>query len=75
VADTPGLREVGLWGIDPDDLDLCFPEFHRHLDHCRFGRSCSHTHEPDCAVREAVETGEISPARYESYSAMRPGGD
>jgi ribosome biogenesis GTPase / thiamine phosphate phosphatase len=75
VADTPGLREVGLWGIDPDDLDLCFPEFRRHLDHCRFGRSCSHTHEPDCAVREAVETGEISPARYESYSAMRPCGD
>lgn len=73
VADTPGLREVGLWGIDPADLDLHFPEFRDHLESCRFGRSCSHTHEPDCAVRVAVEAGEVPVARFESYQALVAG--
>lgn len=66
VVDTPGLREVGLWSIPSDRLDRCFPEFRPHLDHCRFG-DCSHTHEPDCGVRDALARGEISTARYESY--------
>jgi len=70
VADTPGLRELGLWGIDPADLDLCFREFRRFVDDCRFARSCSHTHEPDCAVRAAVEKGSIDPARHASYAAL-----
>jgi ribosome biogenesis GTPase / thiamine phosphate phosphatase len=70
VADTPGLREIGLWGIEPADLDLFFPEFRPHLDGCRFGRSCSHTHEPDCAVRAAAETGIIPTPRFESYHAL-----
>jgi ribosome biogenesis GTPase / thiamine phosphate phosphatase len=73
VADTPGLREVGLWGIDPADLDLHFPEFRDHLENCRFGRSCSHTHEPDCAVRAAVEAGALPAARFESYQALVAG--
>jgi ribosome biogenesis GTPase / thiamine phosphate phosphatase len=70
VADTPGLREIGLWGIEPADLDLYFPEFRAHLDACRFGRSCSHTHEPECAVRAAVEAGSIPGPRFESYQAL-----
>lgn len=70
VADTPGLRELGLWGIDAADLDLCFPEFRPFLDDCRFGRSCSHTHEPGCAVRAAVEEGAVAPARHASYAAL-----
>jgi ribosome biogenesis GTPase / thiamine phosphate phosphatase len=73
VADTPGLREVGLWGIDPRDLDLFFPEFGEHLDSCRFGRSCSHTHEPDCAVREAVAAGAVPEPRFASYKALLAG--
>jgi len=73
VVDTPGLREVGLWGIDPEDLDACFPEFRPFLDHCRFGSSCTHTHEPDCAVRTAVESGGLDGERYLSYAAMMAG--
>jgi len=75
VADTPGLREVGLWGIDRLDLDYLFPEFREHLDVCRFGRSCSHTHEPECGVRDAVAAGAVSPARFESYAALVAGDD
>lgn len=70
VADTPGLREVGLWDIDRAELDAAFPEFRPFLGQCRFGGSCSHTHEPDCAIRAAVEDGEIDRTRYESYVVM-----
>jgi len=70
VADTPGLRELGLWGVSRDRLDECFPEFRPYLGDCRFGRGCSHTHEPDCAVRAAVESGEVSLDRYESYRTL-----
>lgn len=70
VADTPGLREVGLWGIPAEELDHYFPEFRRYLGECRFGYACSHTHEPGCAIRAAVDEGELSAARYESYVAM-----
>lgn len=75
VADTPGLRELGLWGVDPDDLDLFFPELRDHVAGCRFGRSCSHTHEPECAVRRAVDGGAIPAARYDSYRALFAGED
>ena len=66
VADTPGLREVGLWGLPPEHLDACFPEFRQYLDGCRFG-DCSHQREPDCAVCTAVSTGAIALERYQSY--------
>ncbi len=69
VADTPGLRELGLWDVDPETLRACFPEFLDLAEHCRFS-TCSHSHEPDCAVRDAAETGAISRDRYESYRAM-----
>ena len=73
VADTPGLRELGLWGVDSDTLPACFPEFRLRRDDCRFGHSCSHSHEPDCAVRAAVSAGEIDAGRYRGYLAMREG--
>jgi len=66
VVDTPGLREVGLWGMPPENLDHCFPEFRPFLGSCKF-QDCSHVHEPHCAVRGAVESGEITAARHESY--------
>ena len=50
VVDTPGLREVGTWGVDPDALGACFPEFRHVLDRCRFD-NCRHLFEPGCAVR------------------------
>lgn len=75
VADTPGLREVGMWGVEPEELGDCFPEFRQLVDHCRFGSNCSHTHEPSCAVRSAVDAGEIASSRYESYVALHSGED
>jgi ribosome biogenesis GTPase len=70
VVDTPGLREVGLWGLPSAGLDRCFPELRPFLDGCRFA-DCAHGAEPDCAVRGAVERGEISRDRYESYRKLR----
>lgn len=66
VADTPGFGDVGVWGVDPESLTQAFPEFIDPADHCRF-RGCSHTHEPGCGVREAVERGEITQSRMASY--------
>jgi len=70
VVDTPGLREVGMWGLPPGNLDNCFPEFRPFLGTCRFD-NCSHDHEPKCAVRDAVEAGAVSRPRYESYLKLR----
>ena len=66
IVDTPGLREVGLWGVDVDNLDYYFPEFRPYLGQCYFN-DCRHLDEPGCAVVDAVEKGEISLRRYESY--------
>ena len=70
VADTPGLREVGMWALAPDSLDVCFPELRPYLEHCRFA-DCRHSVEPDCAVRAAVQAGEVSVRRYESFLKLR----
>jgi ribosome biogenesis GTPase len=70
VVDTPGLREVGLWGLPPALLPACFPEFRAYLHECRF-TDCTHIAEPGCAVRAAVEAGSVSRARYESYAKLR----
>jgi ribosome biogenesis GTPase len=69
VADTPGLRELGLWQIPVEELPWCFPEFVPHLGSCGFN-DCSHLHEPRCAIRAAVDAGEIPPARYDSYRRL-----
>jgi ribosome biogenesis GTPase len=70
VVDTPGLREVGMWGLSSDHLDECFREFRAHIPKCKFG-NCTHRVEPGCAVREAVSAGEISGERYDSYLRLR----
>ena len=70
VADTPGLREIVMWALAPESLDVCFPELRPYLPGCRFA-DCQHDVEPDCAVRAAVEAGEVSAARYESYLKLR----
>jgi ribosome biogenesis GTPase len=70
VVDTPGLREVGMWGLAPDELDRCFPELRPFVDDCRFA-DCTHAVEPGCAVRDAVDRGDVSLARYESYLKLR----
>ena len=70
VVDTPGLREVGLWGLPSERLDRCFPELRPYVGSCRFV-DCTHTVEPECAVRAAVDAGAVSRARYESYVQLR----
>ena len=70
VADTPGLREIGMWGLDPSDLADCFPEFRPLMSECRFA-DCTHTVEPGCAVTTAKNSGKLSAVRYESYVKLR----
>ncbi len=72
VADTPGIREMGLWEIPRSELAWCFPEFRDHLGRCAFN-DCSHLHEPRCGLRAAVEAGSVSAARYDSYRRMLAG--
>lgn len=66
IIDTPGIKGFGLIDIDDAELAHYFPEMMRYLPDCRF-YNCSHTHEPGCAVVEAVKRGEIAYPRYESY--------
>lgn len=70
LVDTPGLREVGMWGLPSGSLDQCFPEFAPFLGECRF-QDCKHDTEPGCAVRGALALGRIKPSRYESYLKLR----
>jgi ribosome biogenesis GTPase / thiamine phosphate phosphatase len=72
VADTPGLKALALWDIEPVELDGYFPEMRMRVQECQFN-DCTHQHEPGCAVIRAVESGEISAARYLSYLHMRNG--
>ena len=70
VADTPGIREVGFWGVDTENLDLYFPEMENCLGQCKY-TDCVHLSEPGCAVTDAVNAGEISQVRYLSYVSLR----
>ena len=69
IVDTPGLRGFGLVDLKKEEIALYFPEMHKASEDCRFA-PCTHTHEPGCAVKEAVENGEISYERYSSYLGM-----
>ena len=69
VIDTPGIRGFGLVDIAPEELSTYFPDMLRVMDHCRF-KPCTHTHEPDCAVKAALEDGTLAPERYASYLGM-----
>ncbi len=72
IADTPGIRELGLYDIHPKDLGFFFVEFTPYIPHCRYP-DCTHDHEPGCAVRAAVEAGKIPRQRYESYLRLLRG--
>lgn len=70
VADTPGIREVGLWGVDTENLELYFPEMEPFLGECKYN-DCAHVKESDCAIKKAVESGDIHPQRYRSYVILK----
>jgi len=69
VIDTPGMREIDPYGIQKKDLGHYFKDFFPFSDSCKFN-TCTHFHEPDCAVVNAVEAGEINRERYQSYLNM-----
>jgi ribosome biogenesis GTPase / thiamine phosphate phosphatase len=66
IADTPGIRELGLVNIEPYELSLFYPEMKTFRSECKF-YNCTHSHEPGCRVIEAFEEGKIHPERYNSY--------
>jgi ribosome biogenesis GTPase len=70
VADTPGVRALALFDVDPEELDAYFPDIAPFVSECQFS-DCTHTVEPGCAVLEAVEEGEIHEHRYESFVRLR----
>ena len=74
IADTPGIRSLGLWDLEPEELDGYFVEIKPLVDQCLYN-DCTHTHEPGCAVRAAVAEGRVAQSRYESYVKMRAGDD
>ena len=70
VGDIPGVQEFYLWGVEPEDVPGLFKEFRGLLGDCRF-RDCTHVHEPGCAIKEALEAGDVDPRRYASYLRLR----
>jgi len=74
VVDTPGIRQFELWDIIPEEVEGFFTEFHPYIHLCAFP-DCTHTHEEDCAVKDAVAKRQISERRYISYLGLVGGED
>lgn len=68
--DTPGIKSFGVWNLDREEVEGYFPEIHDLGLECKFA-DCTHTHEEHCAVLQALDKGDLSPIRYESYQALR----
>ncbi len=66
IADTPGIRSINVWDIEPDELDAYFVDIQPHVLDCKFG-NCTHTAEPNCAVQKAVRAGKVERRRYRHY--------
>jgi ribosome biogenesis GTPase len=69
LADTPGIRSLALYDLEPVELDAYFVEIAPHVSQCEFS-DCSHQHEPGCAVKRALAAGKISLERYNSYLSI-----
>jgi ribosome biogenesis GTPase len=74
IIDSPGIKELGLADMKPEEISHYFPEMRIRLNECRFN-NCQHINEPGCAIKDAVTAGEIAFSRYESYLSMVGGGD
>ena len=70
IIDTPGIRRFVLDDIEAQNLALYFREFEPFIGKCKFGLNCKHDTEPDCAVLKAVEEGQITPERYDSWKRI-----
>lgn len=69
IMDTPGFSSLAVFDMEKEELEQFYPEFDEYRDSCRF-HGCSHTHEPGCSVKEAIEEGRISKERYENYQLI-----
>lgn len=69
IVDTPGVKGFGTYDMEVEEISHYFVEFFRLSKDCRYG-NCTHTHEPGCAVLEALENGRLAPSRYQSYLSM-----
>ena len=69
IMDTPGFSSLAVFDMEKEELERFYPEFDDYRDNCRFN-GCSHTHEPGCSVKEAIESGKISKERYENYKLV-----
>ncbi len=69
IIDTPGMRELGMWDIS-EGLSESFDDVEKFLGKCKF-RDCTHEKEPGCAVKKAIEDGELDPQRFESYKKLK----
>lgn len=74
IIDTPGIKELGIIDIDGYELSHFFPEMRAFIPHCKFN-TCTHIHEPGCAVLKAVEDGGIAAERYKSYLSIKTNSD
>jgi ribosome biogenesis GTPase len=72
VADTPGWKSLALWDTEPEEIEAYFPELRDLVQNCQFS-DCSHTHEPKCAVLDAVKDGRVHPERFDSFLKLRAG--
>ena len=70
IIDSPGVRALGLWGLEPGEVQAHFGELRARAGRCRFA-DCTHVHEPDCRVQADLEAGRIARERYESYLRIR----
>lgn len=69
IIDTPGIREFGLIDFEKSEIPRCFPEMERLLPLCQY-KNCTHTHEPNCAVKKGLTTGDVALMRYNSYLSI-----
>lgn len=69
IIDTPGIKEFGLIDFEKTEIHRCFPEMDRLLPHCQY-KNCTHIHEPGCAVKEGLKSGDVSEIRYYNYLSI-----
>lgn len=69
IIDTPGIRELNLFGVDPKVLSHFFPEFDEYWGDCKY-KGCTHTHEPGCVIKDAIERGELDADRIKGYNSI-----
>jgi ribosome biogenesis GTPase len=72
IVDTPGIRQFQLWDVIPEEVGGYFRDIRPYVNRCRFP-DCTHTHEADCAVKDAVADGRLDARRYESYCYLHAG--